>query len=65
MQRNTCIIHDGMERLAQTQCLARGQAVGSVCLIKAGMAQPKPKPRVLMRLKAELSISQAKTEGSE
>lgn len=62
MQRNTYIIHDGMEGLAQTQCLVRGQTDGSVCPMVAGIAQPKPKPRVLMRLRAKLSIGQAKIE---
>lgn len=47
-QGNTCIIHDGMEGLARTQCLLRGQTVGSVGPVAAGMAQPKPKPGVLM-----------------
>ena len=59
-QANTCIIHDGMEGLAGTQCPVRGQTVGSVCPMVTGMAQPKPKPRVLMRLGAELNCGRAK-----
>lgn len=43
-QGNACIIHDGIERLAGTQCLVKGQTVGSVCPMAAGMAQPKLKP---------------------
>lgn len=61
-QGNTCIIHDGMEGLAGTQCLLRGQTVGSVRPMVAGMAQPKPKPRVLMRLGGERSHGQAETK---
>ena len=38
-QGNTCIIHDGMEGLAGTQCLLRSQTVGSVCPMVAGIAQ--------------------------
>lgn len=44
-QGKTCIIHDSMERLAATQCLVRGQTVGSIRPMAAGMAQPKLKPR--------------------
>lgn len=43
-QGNTCIIHDSMEGLAGTQCLARSQTVGSVRPMAAGMEEPKLKP---------------------
>lgn len=49
-QGNACIIHDGMEGLARTQCLVRGQTVGTVMV--AGMVQPK----VLMRLEPSLAM---------
>jgi len=64
-QGNTCIIHDGMEGLAGTQCLVRGQTVESVGPMVAGMAQCKPKPTALMRLRTKLSRGQAKTEWTQ
>lgn len=48
---NACIIHDGMEGLARTQCLVKGRAVGTASPMVAGTVQP----RVLTGLGAKLS----------